>query len=127
MKHYKPTTPGRRGMSTISSKDHITESNPHKPLTWGRKRHVGRNRGGRITVRHKGGGHKRLYRDIDFMYGKRNVPARVESIEYDPNRSGFIARICYADGERRYILAPKSVKVGAVLLVSAEAPLAPGN
>ena len=91
MKKYKPTTPGRRGGSVVSYKKTLTKSRPHKRLTSGFKRHVGRNSAGRITMRHKGGGHKRRYRVIDFKYDKKDIEARVESVEYDPNRSGFIA------------------------------------
>ncbi|MFW5853442.1 MAG: 50S ribosomal protein L2 [Patescibacteria group bacterium] len=127
MKKYKPTTPSRRQMSTVSYKKNLTTSKPHKPLVFGRKRHVGRNSGGRITVHHRGGGHKRRYRLVDFSYNKKEIPAKVESIEYDPNRSGFIALVCYADGERRYILAPKTVKMGDEIIVSAKAKIKPGN
>src|SRR3989344_4303852 len=112
MKYSKPTTPGQRGMTSINYSDVLTISRPHKPLTRGGKRHVGRNSFGRITVQHKGGGHKRVYRDIDFVYDKLNIPAKVETIEYDPNRTSFIALVCYNDGERRYHIVPKGVKVG---------------
>lgn len=114
-------------MSAPSYRTALTEANPFKALTKGRKRHVGRNHNGRITTRHKGGGHKRRFRDVDFRMQKFDVPARVESTEYDPNRSGFIARVCYADGERRYMLAPQSVSVGDTLLVSENAELRAGN
>ncbi len=127
MKRYKPTTPSRRGMTGINYRDFITQTEPHKALVKGRKRAVGRNSAGRITTRHHGGGHKRLFRDIDFIYDKKDIPAKVESIEYDPNRSGFIALVCYADGARRYILAPKSLKVGDEFLVSENAPVKAGN
>lgn len=127
MKRYKPTTPSRRGMTSINYREVITRTEPHKALVKGRKRAVGRNSAGRITTRHKGGGHKRLYRDIDFKYDKKDIPAKVESVEYDPNRSGFIALVCYADGERRYILAPKNLKVGDKFVVSEEAPVKAGN
>src|SRR3989344_6893003 len=127
MKKYHPTTPSRRSMQHVSFKKVLTVSNPFKALTYGSHRKVGRNSAGRITVRHKGGVHKRLYREVDFLYAKKNIPARVESLEYDPNRSGFIARICYRDGEREYILAPRSVSVGTILIVSETAPLEPGN
>lgn len=127
MKIYKPTTPGRRGMSTVSYKKHLTASKPHKSLTRGEKRHVGRNSQGRITTRHKGGGHKRRLRDIDFMYNKFDIPAKVETIEYDPNRSGFIALVCYKDGERRYVVAPKGMKVGDTFTVSEKAKVTRGN
>ena len=127
MKKYKPTTPGRRGMTTVTYKGKLTVSKPKKSLTRGFKRSVGRNSAGRITTRHKGGGHKRLYRVIDFMYNKHDIPAKVETVEYDPNRSGFISLICYKDGERRYILMPQSTKVGDSIVVSEKAPLKPGN
>jgi len=105
----------------------VTVSEPHKALTWGGKRRFGRNAFGRITTRHKGGGHKRLFRDIDFMYDKKEIPARVETIEYDPNRTGFIARVVYRDGARRYILASKSTRVGDEFIVSEKAPVKLGN
>ena len=127
MKKYKPTTPGRRGMTAVSYKKKLTRTKPTKSLTRGFRRGSGRNNAGRITTRHKGGGHKRRFREVDFMYNKHNIPAKVESIEYDPNRSGFIALICYADGERRYILAPQSVKVGDKIEVSENARPNPGN
>ncbi len=127
MKSYRPTSPGRRQMQTINFKDYLTRANPLKALTYGRKRDVGRNAFGRITVRHKGGGHKRLYRDISFSYDKFDIPATVKSVEYDPNRSGFIGLVAYRDGERRYILLPKSAKVGTVVIASANAPVEPGN
>jgi len=127
MKKYKPTTPGRRGMSTVSYRKVLTVSKPHKPLTKGVKRSVGRNNRGRITTRHKGGGHKRLYRDIDFLYNKHDIPARVETVEYDPNRTGFIALICYIDGERRYILIPKNIKIGETVISGEKVPLRPAN
>ncbi len=127
MKKYKPTTPGRRGMSVVSYKKFLTKSEPHKALTKGVKRSVGRNSAGRLTTRHKGGGHKRRYRMIDFKYNKRDIPAKIESVEYDPNRSAFIALICYEDGERRYIVAPQSLSVGDKIVVSEKAPLKPGN
>jgi len=126
MKAFKPTTPGRRGMTRVNLSK-ITTAKPHKKLTKGRQRSVGRNSQGRITTRHKGGGHKRLYREIDFFYAKRDIPARIETIEYDPNRSGFIALALYADGERRYMLLPQSVSVGDEVIVSEEAPLKAGN
>lgn len=114
-------------MTTVSYRKVLTVSEPHKALTKGGKRHVGRNNAGRITVRHKGGGHKRLQRDIDFLYNKYDIPAKIETIEYDPNRSGFIALVVYADGERRYVLIPKTLKVGDSFLVSEKAPLTLGN
>lgn len=114
-------------MTTISYGDILTASSPHKALTSGFSRKVGRNNRGRLTTRHKGGGHKRLFRDIDFIYNKKDVPAVIETIEYDPNRSGFISLVCYKDGERRYVLLPKSLKVGDSFIVSENAPIKPGN
>ena len=93
-------------MTTVTYDGVITPGRPHKKLVKGGKRFVGRNSAGRITVRHKGGGHKRSFRDVDFKYNKHDIPARVEAIHYDPNRTGFLALVCYRDGERRYILAP---------------------
>lgn len=127
MKINKPTTPSRRHMTGINYRDFLTASKPFKALTKGGKRGVGRNAFGRITTRHKGGGHKRKHRDIDFKYNKFDIPAKIETVEYDPYRSGFIALVCYNDGERRYILAPKSVKVGDEIVVSENAPLKVGN
>ena len=127
MKTYKPTSPGRRQMQTVDFKEYITKKNPLKALTRGRKRDQGRNAHGRITVRHKGGGHKRLYREISFAFDKRDIPATIQSVEYDPNRSGFIGLAAYRDGERRYVLLPKSVKVGATIIASLTAPIEPGN
>jgi large subunit ribosomal protein L2 len=126
MKKYKPTTAGQRGMSTIEYKKVLSGSKKTKSLTKGRKRAVGRSQG-RVATPHKGGGVKRLYRKIDFKYDKKEIPAKVASIEYDPNRSGFIALLNYADGEKRYILAPQSVKVGDKIIVSEKAPIKPGN
>lgn len=126
-KKYKPTSPGRRELILIDYRKTLTATEPHKSLTYGRKRAVGRNNVGRITTRHKGGGHKRLYRDIDFAYEKKGIPARIESIEYDPNRTAFIGLAVYADGARRYVLLPGGLKVGDSFVVSAEADLKPGN
>ncbi|KKS77370.1 MAG: 50S ribosomal protein L2 [Parcubacteria group bacterium GW2011_GWC1_43_11b] len=114
-------------MSVVSYRGVLTTDAPHKALTKGGKRSVGRNNHGRITVRHKGGGHKRAYRELDFVFNKLEIPAKIESVEYDPNRSGFIALACYADGERRYILAPATVKVGDMVIASAKAEVKPGN
>ncbi len=127
MKNYKPTTPGRRGMTVTSFKKVLSGNKAHKSLTSGFRRGSGRNAKGRITTRHKGGGHKRRYRTVDFKYDKKDIPAKIESIEYDPNRSGFIALVCYKDGERRYVLVPQSVKVGDSFVVSEKAPVKPGN
>lgn len=127
MKKFKPTTPSRRQMSVVDYRKILTTSEPVKSLTHGFRRSVGRNNQGRITTRHKGGGVKRLYRDVDFLYDKVDIPATIKTIEYDPNRSGFIGLAAYRDGERRYVLLPKSVKVGDTFIVSAKAPLTPGN
>src|ERR687885_2343163 len=126
VKQYKPTSPGRRGMSGYTFEE-ITKKRPEKSLTEPLKKKAGRNNNGRITVRHRGGGHKRLYRVIDWKRNKLGVPARVIAIEYDPNRTARIALLEYADGERRYILAPVGVRVGTRLSSGPEADLAPGN
>jgi large subunit ribosomal protein L2 len=127
MKKYKPTTDGRRGMSVPSYRNTLTTSKPEKSLTKGFRRGTGRNNQGRITTRHKGGGVKRNYRDIDFKYNKIDIPAKIASVEYDPNRSGFICLAVYADGEKRYVLAPKGIKVGDKFIVSNETPVEKGN
>ena len=127
MKVYKPYTKSRRHMTGINFREVLTTNDPHKALTGGRKRGFGRNNVGRITVRHKGGGAKRLLRDIDFSYTKIGVPGRVETVEYDPNRSGFIGVVVYRDGERRYTLIPQGVTAGSELLSSPDAKLTPGN
>ncbi len=114
-------------MSTVPFRERLTTNEPYKSLTRGGKRHVGRNAAGRITTRHKGGGHKRLFRDIDFTYDKVDVPSRVETIEYDPNRSGFIGVLLYRDGERRYALLPQSVQVGHTIETGNNATISPGN
>lgn len=127
MKTYKPTTQTRRHTVTVTYRGVLTASEPNKALTKGFKRNVGRNAFGRITTRHKGGGHKRLFRDVDFSMQKFNIPAKVETIEYDPNRSGFVGVVVYADGERRYNLLPKGVKVGDAIIAAEDAPLKQGN
>jgi large subunit ribosomal protein L2 len=127
MKSYKPTTPSRRNMLTINYREYLTTDTPEKSLTKGMKRGVGRNNAGRITTRHKGGGNKRRYRMIDFKYDKYDIPARIESIEYDPNRSAFISLVVYADGEKRYVVSPRSAKKDDTFIVSEKAPLTPGN
>lgn len=127
MKSYRPTSPSRRQMTTLPYRTLLSGTEPTKSLTYGRKRDVGRNNAGRITVRHKGGGHKRRFRDIDFTYDKVGIEAKVESIEYDPNRSGFIGLVLYRDGARRYVLLPGTLKVGDTFIVSEEAPLTTGN
>lgn len=127
MKKLKPTSAGSRDTVLIEYRKLLTRTSPTKQLTKGIRKTGGRNNKGRVTTPHKGGGNKRRYRMVDFMYAKKNIPARVESIEYDPNRSGFVSCVVYQDGERSYILTPQKVKVGDVLLTQDEAPLAPGN
>jgi len=114
-------------MTNVTYRGVLTKSEPAKSLTHGFKRSVGRNNAGRITMRHKGGGHKRLFREIDFLYNKKEIPAKITSIEYDPNRSAFIGLAVYKDGEKRYVILPKSVKQGDIFIVSPTAPLLPGN
>jgi len=118
MKAHKPTTPGRRGMTRISYKSALSGDKPLKSLTKGFKRGTGRNNAGRITTRHKGGGVKRSYRLVDFKYNKRDIPAKIETIEYDPNRSAFIGVALYTDGERRYVVVSGATKVGDTFIVS---------
>ena len=126
VKTFKPYSAGRRFM-TVSSFDEITTDKPEKSLTVRLTKTGGRNQQGKLTVRHRGGGHKRLYRIIDFKRTKDGIPARVATIEYDPNRSARIALLNYADGEKRYILAPNGLKVGDVVESGAEADIKPGN
>ena len=126
IKSFKPYSAGRRFM-TVASFDEITTDKPEKSLVKSLKSHGGRNQQGKLTVRHRGGGHKRLYRIIDFKRTKDGIPARVATIEYDPNRSARIALLNYADGEKRYILAPNGLKVGDVVESGAEADIKPGN
>ncbi len=127
MKIYKPTSPSRRQMTGIEYGALLTTGTPHKALTRKIQSHSGRNNRGVITVRHQGSGNKKLYREVDFLQNKVGVPGKVETVEYDPYRSGFIALISYKDGDRRYILAPKDLKVGDVILTDEKAPLKPGN
>src|SRR6478609_5102936 len=126
VRRYKPTSPGRRFMS-VSDFSEITKTEPEKTLLAPLPRNAGRNNNGRITTRHQGGGHKRRYRIIDFKRKKDGVPAKVHSIEYDPNRSCRIALLHYADGEKRYVLAPKDVKVGDHLMSGQGSDIRPGN
>ena len=127
MKKFKPTSPGRRNMSVIEHKKTLTATKPEKSLTRGRKRAVGRNSAGRITTRHKGGGVKRRYREIDFKYNKHDIPAKVATIEYDPNRNAYIGVLNYADGEKRYTVVPQKIKVGDEIIVSENAKIKLGN
>lgn len=126
VKKLKPTSPGRR-FQTVSDFDTITKSTPEKSLLAPKKRSSGRNSYGRITSRHRGGGHKRRYRIIDFRRNKDGVPAKVAAIEYDPNRNARIALLHYVDGEKRYILAPVGLKVGAMVESGSGAEINPGN
>ncbi|MDR7867680.1 MAG: 50S ribosomal protein L2 [Sporomusaceae bacterium] len=126
VKSFKPYAPGRRFM-TVASFDEVTTDRPEKSLTERLHKHGGRNQQGRLTVRHQGGGHKRLYRIVDFKRNKDGVPAKVATIEYDPNRSARIALLNYADGEKRYILAPNGLKVGDTIMSGAGADIKVGN
>ncbi len=122
----KPTSPGRRSLVKVVNRE-LYKGEPYAPLLESKSKRAGRNNSGHITMRHQGGGHKQKYRIIDFRRNKDTVPARVERIEYDPNRSANIALLCYADGERRYIIAPKGVSVGSQLVSGPEAPIKEGN
>ena len=126
IRNYKPTTPGRRKMSALVNEE-ITTSTPEKSLTVTMKKKGGRNNQGKITVRHQGGGEKRKYRIIDFKRNKKDVPGSVASIEYDPNRTANIALIKYLDGEKRYIIAPKGLQVGATIEAGEKADIKVGN
>ena len=126
IKKYNPTTPGLRGM-TVSTFEEITKDTPERSLTVTLKKHSGRNNRGKITVRHRGGGYRPKYRMIDFKRNKDDIPATVAAIEYDPNRSANIALLFYADGEKRYILAPNKLKVGDVLFSGMNADIKVGN
>lgn len=126
VKTYKPTSPGRRGM-TGSTFEEVTRSKPERSLLRPLRKRAGRNMYGRITVHHRGGGHKRKYRVIDFKRDKFDVPAQVQSIEYDPNRSARIALLVYADGERRYIIAPLGLQVGDTVMSGRDAEIRVGN
>lgn len=127
MKRYPPTSPARRHAEFLGGKSGLSIKEPEKRLTFGFRRSVGRNSFGRITTRHKGAGVKRLWRDLDFKYDKRNVPGRVIAIEYDPNRTSFIALLQYRDGEKRYVAAPQQLKVGQEVMVSENAAPEVGN
>src|SRR6195952_5189811 len=122
----KPTSPGRRAMVKVVNKD-LYKGKPHAALLDSQSVTAGRNNNGRITTRHRGGGHKQHYRLIDFRRTKDGIPAKVERLEYDPNRTAHIALLCYADGERRYIIAPRGLSVGASVVSGIEAPIRAGN
>ena len=122
----KPTSPGRRALVKVVTPD-LHKGEPHWPLVESQSKASGRNNHGRITMRHKGGGHKQHYRIVDFRRDKDGIEAKVERLDYDPNRSAHLALLLYADGERRYIIAPKGLTAGAQLLSGAEAPIKPGN
>lgn len=126
LKSFKPTSPGLRQM-TVSTFEEITTNKPEKALTSTLNKKSGRNNQGRITVRHRGGGAKRLYRLIDFKRNKDHIPAKVATIEYDPNRSANIALLHYIDGEKRYIIAPQGLKVGTMIVSGAGVDISPGN
>ena len=126
IKQYKPTSPGRR-FQTVSDFAEITTSKPEKSLLAPKPKKAGRNMYGRITTRHQGGGHKQRYRIIDFKRNKDGVPAKVATIEYDPNRSARIALLHYVDGEKRYIIHPKGLKVGDIVVSGPDADIKPGN
>ncbi len=122
----KPTSPGRRSLVKVVNPE-LHKGKPHAPLLSKQSQNSGRNNLGRITTRHKGGGHKHHYRSVDFRRDKDGVPAKVERLEYDPNRSANLALLLYADGERRYVIAPKGVSAGAPLVSGSEAPIKAGN
>lgn len=127
MKKYKPTSKPRRQMSGINFREFLTATKPEKSLTHGFRRGSGRNKAGKITTRHKGGGHKRLFREVDFSFNKYDVPFTIKTVEYDPNRSGFIGLAQYKDGEKRYVLLHNTAKVGDTYIVSDKAPQLLGN
>ncbi len=122
----KPTSPGRRALVKVVH-SHLYKGRPEASLLEPQMQNAGRNNNGHITTRHKGGGHKHHYRVVDFRRNKDGIPAKVERIEYDPNRTAHIALLCYADGERRYIIAPRGLEAGATLLSGSEAPIRAGN
>src|SRR5919107_5872050 len=127
MRKTKPTSPGRR-FATYQKREELTRGNaPHKPATKGKGKSGGRNARGRVTARHRGGGAKRRYREIDFKRTKDGVPAKVASVEYDPNRTCYIALLHYVDGAKSYILAPQTLRVGAMVESGPGADIQPGN
>lgn len=129
MKKFRPTTPARRHTILTPYRELLSarKQSRQKALTKGAKNSAGRNAHGRITMRHMGGGHKRLARLVDFMFDKKDIPATVDAIEYDPGRTAFLALVCYKDGERRYIIAPKTLKVGDTVMSGEKAIIKPGN
>ncbi|MBM3261407.1 50S ribosomal protein L2 [Candidatus Kaiserbacteria bacterium] len=127
IRSYKPRTPGTRGMTTLNYREMLSGHKPTKSLMRGKKSTGGRNSQGRITTRHHGGGHKKAYRFIDFKFDKKDIPARIATIEYDPFRSAFIGIAVYRDGEKRYVVLPRQVKVGDEFIVSENAPVKLGN
>ncbi|MCP4522725.1 MAG: 50S ribosomal protein L2 [Candidatus Gracilibacteria bacterium] len=127
IKKFKPTTPGRRGMS-VNTYEELTTSTPHKALTVKLHKNSGRNNTGRITIRHQGGGHAQKYRLVDFyQIDKKGIPAKIETIEYDPYRSAFISLVCYRDGERRYVISHKNAQVGDMIVADEKTALEKGN
>src|SRR6218665_1390633 len=122
----KPTSPGRRAVVKVT-REHLHKAHPHAPLREPQSKKAGRNNNGHITTRHKGGGHKHHYRGVDFKRNKDGIAAKVERIENDPNRTAHIALVCYGDGERRYIIEPRNLEVGAPLRSGAGAPVRAGN
>lgn len=126
IKKYRPLTPGLRFKTSLTFEE-VTKKKPEKALTKGKPKNAGRGAGGRISVRRKGGGHKKAYRQIDFRRDKIGIPGKVTAIEYDPNRSAFIALVTYKDGEKRYILAPEGVTVGRTVVSGPDATFDPGN
>ena len=127
MKTYKPTSKSQRQHTSIEYRKLLSGHKPEKSLMKGARSYAGRNSHGRITVRHQGGGHKKSHRDVDFKFNKKNIPAKITTIEYDPFRSGFIGLAVYQDGEKRYIVLPQKMKVGDAFLVSETAPVTLGN
>ena len=122
----KPTSPGRRAVVKVVTPE-LHKGKPHAPLLEKQSKNAGRNNNGHITTRHQGGGHKQHYRIVDFRRNKDGIVAKVERLEYDPNRSAHLALLCYADGERRYIIAPRGVSAGAQLVSGSDAPIKAGN
>ncbi len=127
MKTYRPVTKSSRAMTRIEYRKYLSGHRPHKPLMKGARSYGGRNSAGRITVRHQGGGHKKTHRIVDFTFNKKNIPAKIVSVEYDPFRSAFIGLSVYRDGEKRYVVLPQKMKVGDTFVVSETAPVTLGN